>query len=133
MLSVSLNKTFPSLLYLVNPFNCNPTQDSLLMKTDCVACFISDFNIKRRKEGNGLFNDTLNTFYLRFYGTIHMVKDHSDSERGNPLLPHALPFLITARFFLYASSHRKDNTHHGLCYASRGALAGTRNCSIGPP
>ena len=35
-----------------------------------------------------LFNDALNTFYLRFFGIMHMVKDHSDSERGNPLLPH---------------------------------------------
>ena len=35
----------------------------------------------RRKEGNVLFNDALNTFYLRLYGIRHMVKDHSDSER----------------------------------------------------
>ena len=34
-----------------------------------------------RKEGNGLFNDALNTFFLRLYGVAHMVKDHSDSER----------------------------------------------------
>ena len=33
------------------------------------------------KEGRVLFNDTLNTFYLRLYGVGHMVKDHSDSER----------------------------------------------------
>ena len=38
-----------------------------------------------RKEGNVLFNDALNTFYLRLYGVRHMVKDHSDSEKGNPL------------------------------------------------
>ena len=38
------------------------------------------------EEGRSvLFNDTLNTFYLRLYGVGHMVKDHSDSERGNPL------------------------------------------------
>ena len=35
----------------------------------------------RRKEGNVLFNDTLNTFYLRLYGVGHMVKYHSDGER----------------------------------------------------
>ena len=35
-----------------------------------------------RKERNVLFNDTLNTFYLRLYGVGHMVKDHSDSEIG---------------------------------------------------
>ena len=38
-----------------------------------------------RKEGNVLFNDALNTFYLRlYYGVRHMVKDHSNSERGKP-------------------------------------------------
>ena len=40
-----------------------------------------------RKEGNVLFNEALNTFYLRLYDVGHMVKDHSDSERGNPLPP----------------------------------------------
>ena len=42
------------------------------------------------RERNVLFNDALNTFYLRLYGVIHMVKDHSDSEKGNPLPPHRL-------------------------------------------
>ena len=41
-----------------------------------------------RKEGNVLFNDTLNTFYLQLYGIRHMVEDHSDSEKGNLLPPH---------------------------------------------
>ena len=50
-----------------------------------------------RKEGNVLFNDTLNTFYLRLYGVRHMVKDHSDSERGNPLPPHGLLILINSK------------------------------------
>ena len=50
-----------------------------------------------RKEGNVLFNDTLNTFYLRLYGVTHMVKDHSDSERGNPLPPHRLLFSISSK------------------------------------
>ena len=35
----------------------------------------------RKQAGNVLFNDTLNTFYLRLYGVRHMEKDHSDSER----------------------------------------------------
>ena len=114
-----------------------------------------------RKEGNVLFNDALNTFYLRLYGVGHMVKDHSDSERGNTLPPHGLlfpinwetvftclypftvqtrplagtasgmasdsvrsrAFRLAARVLLYASSHRQDDTYHGLCYTSRGALA----------
>ena len=50
-----------------------------------------------RKEGNVLFYDALNTFYLRLYGIRHMVKDHSDNERGNPLLPHRLLFQIDSK------------------------------------
>ena len=50
-----------------------------------------------RKEGNVLFNDALNTFYLRLYGVGHMVKDHSDSEIGNPLPPHGLLFSINSK------------------------------------
>ena len=40
-------------------------------------------------------------------------------------------YRLTARVLLYAPSHRQDNTYHGLCYTSRGALAGTRNSSMG--
>ena len=50
-----------------------------------------------KEEGNVLFNDALNTFYLRLYGVRHMVKDHSDSERGNPLPPHGLLFSINSK------------------------------------
>ena len=51
-----------------------------------------------RKEGRCvLFNDALNTFYLRLYGVGHMVKDHLDSERGNPLPPHELLFPISSK------------------------------------
>ena len=42
-------------------------------------------------------------------------------------------FRLAARVLLYASSHRQDNTYHGLCYISRGALAGTGISSMGPP
>ena len=45
-----------------------------------------------RKEGNVLFNDALNTFYLRLYGVRLMVKDHS-----NLLPPHTLLFLINSK------------------------------------
>ena len=50
------------------------------------------------KEGNVLFNEALNAFYLRLYGVRHMVKDHSDSKRGNPLPPlHGLLFPISSK------------------------------------
>ena len=38
----------------------------------------------RERVRNVLFNDALNTFYLRLYGVKHMVKDHSDSEKRKP-------------------------------------------------
>ena len=47
-----------------------------------------------------------------------MVKDHSDSERGNM----GYSFRLAARVLLYAPSHRQDthtNTHYIYIYASR--------------
>ena len=48
-------------------------------------------------HGNVLFNNALNTFYLRLYGVRHMVKDHSDSEKGNLLPPHRLLLSINSK------------------------------------
>ena len=50
----------------------------------------------KSKEGHILFNEALNTFYSWLYGIRHMVKDHSDSERGNLLPPHELLFPINS-------------------------------------
>ena len=60
------------------------------------SSFVKVLSLKR-KEGNVLFNDALNTFYLRLYGVRHMVKNHTDSKRGNPLPPHGLLFPIRER------------------------------------
>ena len=70
-----------------------------------------------RKEGNVLFNDALNTFYIRLYGVGHMVEDHSDSERGNPLPPHRLLFPISSKGYIICTYHRHDSTYHILCFA----------------
>ena len=43
--------------------------------------------VRKEKERNVLFNDALNTFYLRLYGIGHMVKNNLDSERRISLLP----------------------------------------------
>ena len=42
-------------------------------------------------------------------------------------------FRLAARVLLYVPSNRQGSTYHSLCYTSRGALAGTRNSSMGPP
>ena len=66
------------------------------------------------KEGEGMFYLTTHLTHLQLYDVRHMVKDHSDSERGNPLPPNGL----AARVLLYATSHRQDTTYHSLCYTS---------------
>ena len=88
---------------------------------------------RKLKEGNVLFNDALNTFYLQLHGVRHIVNFNTDSDRGNPLPPHRLLPPISSKGFLYASSHRQDNTYHGLCCTSRRALAGTTNSLMRPP
>ena len=59
--------------------------------------FVPSMVSRRERERNVLFNDALNTFYLRLYGVRHMVKDHSDSEKGNPLPPHRLLLSINSK------------------------------------
>ena len=83
------------------------------------------------RERNVLFNDALNTFYLRLYGVRHMVKNHSDSEKGNPLPPHRLLFPINSKGSFICTIPQTG--YHSLCYTSGGALARTRNSSMGPP
>ena len=59
------------------------------------TAFVTPVVVKDHSDREGrkcLFNDALNTFYLRLCGVRHMVKDHSDSERGNPLPPVGLLF-----------------------------------------
>ena len=71
-----------------------------------------------------LFNDALNTFYLPLYSFLIVRKETRCRHIG-------YCYRLTSRVLLYAPSHRQDNTYHGLCYTSRGALAGTRNSSMG--
>ena len=78
------------------------------------------------KEGRKcfIFNDALNTLYLRLYSIGHMVKDHSDSDRGNLLPSHRLIFPINSKGSFICT------IPHGLSrikLSCRGALAGTRN------
>ena len=82
-----------------------------------------------RKEGNVLFNDTLNTLYLWLYGIRHMVKD---SEKGNLLCNYmGYSFQLAARDLLYAPSPQTvyiaHTVIHGLCYTSHRVLAERKN------
>ena len=53
----------------------------------------------RKEERKEMFYLTTHSthFILRLYGVRHMVKDHSDSERGNQLPPHGLLFPINSK------------------------------------
>ena len=56
-----------------------------LAAKDCVRDRETDSGSNRhlmKKEGNVLFNDALNTFYLRLYGVGRSIEDHSG--RGEP-------------------------------------------------
>ena len=64
----------------------------------CQVCIrFASYQGRGERERNVLFNDALNTFYLQLYGVRHMVKEHSDSEKGNPLPPHRLLFPINSK------------------------------------
>ena len=80
-------------------------------------------------------------FYLTTHST-HFIYSYMASDIWLRTIPivrkethcHYIGYCyrLTARVLLYAPSHRQDNTYHGLCYTSRGALAGTRNSSMAP-
>ena len=66
-----------------------------------------------RMEGNVLFNDALNTFYLRLYGVRHMVNDQSDRVLGNPMSPHRLLFPISNKGSFIWSTGTINNSSMG--------------------
>ena len=47
--------------------------------------------VREERERNVLFNNATHFIY------DYKVKDHSDSERGNPLPPHGLLFSISSK------------------------------------
>ena len=73
------------------PLNRFLVDNDTIVKTKYIYYSLTGVDLRmRERERNVLFNDALNTFYLRLYGIRHMVKDHSDSEKGNLLPPHRL-------------------------------------------
>ena len=85
--------------------------------------------LERRKEEYVLYNDALNTFCLRLYGVRYMVKDHSDSETGNPLTPlYGLLFPISSMVLFYMH-HPTDRITHTTAVVEHW-LDGMRNSSM---
>ena len=74
-------------------------------------------------------------FYLTTHST-HFIYGYMASDIWLRIIPIVIKetrcrhigysFRLAARVLLYALSHSQDNTYHGLCYTTRGALGGTR-------
>ena len=68
---------------------------------------------------------THSTHFIYGYMASDIVKDNSDSKRGKPLQPHGLLFPISSKGSFICTIPQT--------YTRRGAMAGTRNRSMGPP
>ena len=64
-----------------------------------------------------MFYLTTHSTHFRLYGVRHMVKDHSDSEKGNPLLPHGLLFPISSKGSFYMH-HPTDRITHTTAFVT---------------
>ena len=96
--------------------------------------FIVAFRLQYKREREMFYLTTHSTHFIYGYmasdiwlRTILIVRNETRCRHIG------YSYRLAARVLLYAPSHRQDNTYHGLCYTSRGALAGTRNSSMGPP
>ena len=78
---------------------------AVCLPNGCIMCMWRDTNysmVQPAEEGRKetFYLTTHSThFILRLYGVGHMIKDHSDSERGNSLPPHGLLFSINSKEF----------------------------------
>ena len=76
---------------------------------------------------------THSTLFIYGYMALNIWQKTTRIAREQTCCCHmGYSFRLTARFFLYAPSHRQDSTY-SLCYTSHGALAGMRNSSMGRP
>ena len=89
---------------------------------------VTQIMIKRERERKMFYLMTHSTHFIYGYmasdiwlRTILIVRKETRCRHIG------YSYRLAARVLLYAPSHRQDNTYHGLCYTSRGALAGTRN------
>ena len=99
-------------------------------------------SMKLHQHGSNMWEREREMFYLTTHST-HFIYGYMASDiwlrtilivRKETRCRHiGYSYRLAARVLLYAPSHRQDNTYHCLCYTSRGALAGTRNSSMGPP
>ena len=71
----------------------------------------------RERERNVLFNDALNTFYLRLYGVRHMVKTTQIEREVTSYRHMGYSFRLAARFFFYMH-HPTDRITHTTAFVT---------------
>ena len=85
-------------------------------------------NIREREREREMFYlTTQSTHFIYAYMALRTILIVRKETRCRHI---GYSYRLTARVLLYAPSHRQDNTYHGLCYTSSGAMAGTRNSSM---
>ena len=140
MLSASLNKTFLSLCQICALHRHTTFRSFLLACVELFSFGGLTYNIyinrvhKQVRERIFFYLTTHSTHFIYGYmasdiwlRTILIVRKETHCRHIG------YSYRLTTRILLYAPSHRQDNTYHSLCYTSCGALAGTRNSSMGPP
>ena len=108
-----------------------PKYGTLISSVITLICTSHDDAVTREREFF-LFNDALNTFIYGYMASDIWLRTILIVRKETRCRHIGYSYRLTAMVLLYAPSHRQDNTYHGLCYTSRGALAGTRNSSMGP-
>ena len=129
-MSIMASNTFNPIRRIVDGMKLTPHPDK-----EMIALSIGRCRLVGRERGGGR-----KCFYLTTHST-HFIYGYMASDiwlrtilivRKETRYCHiGYSLRLTARVLLYAPSHRQDNTYHSLCYTSRGALAGTKNISMG--
>ena len=115
------NALRPFLSFL--PISGKGTMAMSVRNQDDAESIVVHYEVKRSDKGGWYIIP--NQRFLNLTRLVEYYRGWSGSLKG-------YCFRLAARVLLYAPSHRQDNTYHGLCYTSRGALAGTRNSSMDP-
>ena len=111
-----------------------PTLSRTMMLTRKSTVFVYLLEVGCKEERKDMLYLMMHsTHFIYVYMASNIVEDHSDSERGNSLRPHWLLFPISRKGSFTCIISQMDSTYHSLCYTSHGALARTRDSSMGTP
>ena len=103
-------------------------RERMLNTTLVIRCEVTLSKRKREREREMFYLTMHSTHFIyRYMASDIWLRTILIVRKGTRCHHIGYSYRLTARVLLYAPSHRQDNTYHGLCYTSRGALAGTIN------